>query len=125
MKNPPVVRRPASTEITSVIGIEDRVRGELHVAGCARIDGVLRGSVERYGDRACVIIGTSGHVRGDVRADSVWIEGQVIGTIEASGHVEITSTATVDADIRYGTLVIAAGAQVSGRLSGPRFDEEP
>lgn len=124
MKNPPLVRRPAAAEITSVIGVEDRVRGELHVAGCARIDGVLRGSVERHGDRAWLVVGTSGHVRGDLRVHSVWIEGQVIGTIEATSHVEIAETATVDADIHYGTLTIAAGAQVSGRLYSARIDEE-
>lgn len=123
MKNPPVIPRPPAAGITSTIGVVDRIRGELHVAGCARIDGVLRGSVRRHGEQACVIVGTSGHVRGDVRVHSIWIEGQVIGTIEATGHVEIASTATVDADIRYGTLAIAAGARVSGRLFSLWYDE--
>lgn len=123
MSDSAVNRRPAAAEITSVIGAEDRIRGELHVSGCARIDGVVRGSIERQGDQACVIVGTSGHVRGDIHVHSIWIEGQVLGTIEAAGHVEIAATASVEADIRYGTLGIAAGAQVSGRLRCPRAEE--
>lgn len=123
MSNPVVSRRPATAEITSVIGAEDRVRGELHVSGCARVDGVVRGSIERHGDQACLIIGTSGHVRGDIHVHSIWIEGQVVGTIEAVGHVEIAATASIEADISYGTLSIAAGAQVSGRLRCPRTEE--
>lgn len=123
MSNPAVMRRPTAAEITSIIGVEDRVRGELHVSGCARIDGVIRGSVERHGSRARAIVGTSGHVRGEIHVHSIWIDGQVIGTIEAEGHVEIAATATVEADISYGTLSIAAGAQVSGRLRCPRAEE--
>lgn len=123
MNKPPAIRQPAATEITSTIGVEDRVRGELHVSGCARIGGVVRGSIVRHGNEACVIVGTSGHVRGDVRVHSIWIEGQVVGTIEATGHVEIAATATVEADISYGTLGIAAGAQVSGQLHCPRAEE--
>lgn len=123
MSNPTVIRRPSAAEITSIIGAEDRVRGELHVSGCARIDGVIRGNVERHGNLACAIVGASGHVRGDIHVHSIWIEGQVIGTIEATGHVEIAATATVEADISYGTLGIAAGAQVSGRLRCPRAEE--
>lgn len=123
MSKPPVNRRPTAAEITSVIGAEDRIRGELHVSGCARIDGVIRGSVERQGYQACAVVGTSGHVRGDIHVHSIWIEGQVVGTVEATGHVEIAATATVEADISYGTLSIAAGAQVSGRLRCPRAEE--
>ncbi len=70
------------------------------------------------------MIGASGHVRGDIRVHSVWIEGQVIGSIEATGHVDIAPTATVAADISYGTLRIGAGAHVDGRLRCPYAEPE-
>lgn len=118
-----VPRPPTSGEITSTIAVEDRVRGELHVGGCARVDGVLRGSIERSGgDWPRLVIGASGHVRGDIRVHSVWIEGQVVGSIEATGHVDIAPTARVAADISYGTLRIGAGARVDGQLRCPRAE---
>lgn len=129
MSNPAVIRRPpAAAEITSTIGGTDRIRGELHVGGCARVDGVIRGSVERGSDTAQLVVGPGGHVRGDIRVHDAWIEGQVVGRIEATGHVDIAATATVEADIDYGTLRISAGAEVNGALRCPatelRADEE-
>lgn len=119
---------PGGGEITSTIGASDRIRGELHVGGCVRIDGVVRGDIDCIGSRARLILGPESHVRGNVKIHSIWIEGQLIGDIEAEGHVEIAPGAMVQADIRYGTLSIGAGAQVTGRLRCPmaelRADEE-
>lgn len=116
-KQPDTPRRPIAPEITSTLGVRDRVRGELHVGGCVRIDGVVRGDIEHIGPHASVILGAEAHVRGNVRLHSIWIEGQLIGDIEASGHVDIAPGAVVEADIRYGTLSIGAGAEVTGQLS--------
>lgn len=113
---------PRPSEVTSTIGAQDRIRGELHVGGCVRIDGVVRGDIEHIGPRAGVILGPGGHVRGNVRLHSIWIEGQLIGTIEADGHVDIAPGAVVHADIAYGTLRIGAGAEVSGRLRCPEAE---
>lgn len=129
MSNPAVIRRPpAAGEITSTIGAADRIRGEFHVGGCARVDGVVRGSIERGNDGSRLVIGPGGYVRGDIRVHDVWIEGQVVGRVEATGHVDIAATATVEADIEYGTLQIGAGAEVNGTLRCPatelRTDEE-
>lgn len=123
MSKRPAIRQSDLTAVTSVVGAGDRIRGELHVAGCARIDGVVRGSIERHGNDACAIVSAGGHVRGDIHVHSIRIEGQVVGRVEATGHVEITASATVDADLQYGTLTIAAGAQVNGRLYGPLSEE--
>lgn len=123
MSKRPAIRQSDITEVTSIVGAGDRIRGELHVAGCARIDGVVRGNIERHGNDACAIVSPGGHVRGDIHVHSIRIEGQVVGRVEATGHVEIAASATVDADLQYGTLAIAAGAQVNGRLYGPWSEE--
>jgi len=115
-------RAPGPAEVTSTIGARDRIRGELHVGGCVRIDGVIRGDIEHIGPDARVIVGTGGYVQGDVRVHSIWIRGQVLGKIEAAGHVDIAADAVVHADITYGTLRIGAGAAVTGRLRCPEAE---
>ena len=74
-----VQQRPRPNEITTRIGAPDRVRGELHVGGCARIDGVVRGSIERASDTSRAILGPGGHIRGEIRVHSIWIDGEVVG----------------------------------------------
>lgn len=110
---------PGGSEVTSTIGRKDRVRGELHVGGCVRIEGIVRGSIEPIGDDARAIIVHGAHLEGRVRLHSIWIEGEVVGDIEASGHVDIAPGAVVHADISYGSLSIGAGAEVVGRLHCP------
>jgi len=121
-RSPQSPRPPGPADVTSTIGANDRIRGELHVGGCVRIDGVIRGDIEHIGPESRVIIGPGGYVRGDARLHSIWIEGQLLGTIEASGHVDIASGAVVHADITYGTLRIGAGAAVTGRLRCPEAE---
>lgn len=115
-------RMPSAAEVSSNIGSHDRIRGDLHVGGCVRIDGVIRGNIDHIGPYASVILGSGGHVRGNARLHSIWIEGQFVGDIQATGHVDIAPGAVVHADIRYGTLRIGAGAEVIGRVHCPETD---
>lgn len=121
-KSPQTPRSPGPGEVTSTIGAQDRVRGDLHVGGCVRIDGVVRGDIDHIGPGAVAIIGPRGHVRGNVRLHSIWVEGQLVGDIQAEGHVEIAPGAVVSADIAYGTLRISAGAEVNGHLRCPQAE---
>lgn len=115
-------RAPGADEFSSRIGVRDRIRGELHVGDCVRIDGVIRGDIDQIAPHARVSVGPDAHIRGSVRIHSIWIEGQVTGEIEASGHVDIGPGAVVDANIAYGTLRIGAGAEVNGRLRCPEAE---
>jgi cytoskeletal protein CcmA (bactofilin family) len=52
-----------------------------------------------------------------VKVARVRIEGNVVGSLEVDGHVEITASAKIDADvITYGSISIDAGARVNGTL---------
>jgi len=121
-KSPQTPRSPGPGEVTSTIGAQDRVRGDLHVGGCVRIDGVIRGNVDHLDPHATAIVGPRGHVSGSIRVRNVWIEGQVVGDVRADGHVEIAPGAVVKGDIAYGTLRLSAGAEVNGQLRCARAE---
>lgn len=116
-------RHARTDDVTSVLASRDRVRGDFHVAGGLRVDGVLNGNIERGGPGSAVIISPTGFVKGDLRAGCVRVEGHVRGSLAVDGHVDLVSTAVVEGDIRYGSITINAGAAVVGCLTPDHGDE--
>jgi len=115
--NQPAFRSAGNADITSTVAARDRIRGDCHVGGGLRIDGVMHGDIKPGGPDSAVIVGPDGYVEGNLRAARMRIDGQVKGAIAVDGHLDIGAGAVVAADIRYATLSIAAGAAVSGVLT--------
>jgi cytoskeletal protein CcmA (bactofilin family) len=99
------------TTVTTVVGADSRVHGELNSKGTIRIDGVLEGSIQAD----WVIVGESGAIQGDVAARGTTIAGQVEGTIRAGEMVEVTPKGRVHGEIFTGKLSIAEGGVFEGR----------
>lgn len=118
-------RHPHASQdrISTTIGRRDRIRGDLHIAGGVCIDGVMHGNVEPGGDDAVVIVSHGAYVEGCIRAHSVRIAGHVVGLLRVEGHVHLTDTARIEGDIHYGSMVVEAGAGVTGRLVCMHPDE--
>jgi cytoskeletal protein CcmA (bactofilin family) len=96
----------------SFVGAEVTVGGD--IAGCAQlhIDGRIDGNI----CCASLVLGAGGTVAGNIVAETVRLAGLVEGAVEAT-TVMLESSARVRGDITYGTIAIAAGAQIEGRLS--------
>ena len=108
-------------KIDTIIGKECSFKGNLETPGGAvRIDGYFEGELHIGGD---LIIGESGNVVGNVVAKNITVAGEVNGTIEARGKLELTPTAKVIGDSKMTILVVEDGAFLQGMCEPlPRGD---
>jgi len=114
--------RPAPTppeEKTTIgehISIEGRIKGEEHLV----IEGALKGNVEL--EKHNFTVGSNGRVDGEVRAQNVSISGQLQGTINALGKVEVTKEADFFGAIKAKSISVEDGAYFKGSIE---LDREP
>ncbi|HBF37614.1 MAG TPA: cell shape determination protein CcmA [Firmicutes bacterium] len=101
-----------SRKVDTLVGKECSFKGNLEAPGGAlRIDGYYEGELHIGGD---LIVGESGKVAGNLVARNIIIAGEVKGTIEARGRLELAPTAKVIGDSKMVTLVVEDGAFLQG-----------
>ena len=101
--------RKAMQSIGSVLGNATRLEGTLHVDESVRIDGKLEGNLEQPdGKSRWILIGPTGEVHGDIRAQNISIAGKVIGNIIAGCEVR--------GNITHKSITVEPGASVHGQL---------
>ena len=110
------VRHASESDITTLLGRQDRTRGDLHIGGGVRVQGVVRGNIEPGGEQCAVIVSRGGVVQGDIHASRARVEGSVTGTLRIEGHLDVIAGAVIDGDVTYGSMSIEAGARVEGHL---------
>ena len=103
----------------SFIGPEVTVTGDIATSGQLHVDGKVTGDV-RCGS---LTQGESGEVRGNIFAEEARLAGLVDGAVEA-GTLSLEPTARVTGDVLYGSLGIAAGAQIEGRFKRRRGESD-
>jgi cytoskeletal protein CcmA (bactofilin family) len=102
-------------KVDTVIGKESSFKGNLEApAGSIRIDGYFEGELHIGGD---LIVGESGVVVGNIVAKNVIIAGEIKGTIESRGKMELAPTAKVIGDSTMLTLIVEDGAFLQGMCS--------
>lgn len=106
------------TPMSSNLGAELNVVGNLESGGDVEIDGRVEGRI----DARLVSIGERGHVKGTILAQEVRIRGAVEGEIGAM-TVVLANSAVVNANITYQTLSIEAGAFFIGHVHGTASPE--
>ncbi len=114
-----------------VVGREIVVKGELHGGEDVTIEGQVEGTITLK--QHVLTIGSHGHIQADVLAKSVVVMGEVIGDIEATEKVSISTEGKVDGNIRAPRVSIAEGAmfrggidmQVGQQAQGARDDPRP
>ena len=99
-------------KVDTLIGKETSFKGSLEAPGGAvRIDGYFEGELHIGGD---LIIGETGKVIGNVIAKNIVVAGEVNGSIESRGRLELAPSAKVIGDSKMVTLVIEDGAFLQG-----------
>jgi cytoskeletal protein CcmA (bactofilin family) len=96
------------------------VRGEVTCHEDLRVDGLVEGSIKLPAHH--LVVGPTGHIRGDVFARFVTIAGQAYGTITASELVEIEAGANVEGDIVSPRVALIEGAYFKGRIDPKRSE---
>jgi cytoskeletal protein CcmA (bactofilin family) len=118
---PSTARRPAPRDAKeSVISSEITITGKIDGAGHVRIAGRFEGDVHIDGD---LTIDAGAKLTGSVHAHSVAIGGEVEGNIESAESVEILSTGVLNGDLKAGTLTVASGSRMRGRVEFGWGDE--
>jgi cytoskeletal protein CcmA (bactofilin family) len=101
-----------SRKVDTLVGKECSFKGNLEAPGGAlRIDGYYEGELHIGGD---LIVGESGKVVGNLVARNIIIAGEVKGSIEARGKLELAPTAKVVGDSKMVILVVEDGAFLQG-----------
>ena len=103
---------PVAGAIDTFIGDNAVIEDTLRTFGTTRIDGRVIGESVSQG---VLIVGDSGYLEGDVKADSVLIAGTVKGNLYVSDKLEITESGKVIGDVHTKRLIIAEGAAFEGK----------
>ncbi len=105
---------PIRSKNVSVIGPTLEFKGELQADEDLVIEGQVEGTIAHHRKR--LTIGKQGRVRADIDANSVIVEGQLVGDIHGDEVVSLASGADVTGNIFCRRIVIEDGAQFNGRI---------
>lgn len=101
-----------NAKISSIIGSDMVVEGNIKAKEAVRVEGSITGDVETEG---ALIISASGKVKGNVKGSSIIIGGSLEGDLTSGGRTEVVSTGKVIGNIRTKSLVVDENAVFQGQ----------
>ncbi|MDE6604329.1 MAG: polymer-forming cytoskeletal protein [Lachnospiraceae bacterium] len=101
-----------NAKISSIIGADMVVDGNIRAKEAVRVEGAVNGDVETEG---ALIISSSGKVKGNVKGSSIVIGGSLEGDLTSSGRTEVASTGKVIGNIRTKSLVVDENGVFQGQ----------
>ncbi len=101
-------------ELSTIIGKDADLTGNLRLKNCLRVDGTIIGNIKTSDT---VIIGKDGSIEGKITARNVLMGGKVKGNIIASEKVFLESSASIDGDITAFQLIVNEGAHFNGNCN--------
>jgi cytoskeletal protein CcmA (bactofilin family) len=105
----PAPRANAESVVASGLVIEGKIQGNGHV----RIAGNFNGDIQVDGN---LTIDPGAKVTGGVTAKRVTIAGELQGNIDAASAVELAATGVLNGDLKAGSLTVAAGSRMRGKV---------
>jgi len=102
-------RRPAAA-VTSVIGPDLAITGNLETSGEVQVEGDVQGDIHA----GRIVIGEQGRVVGDLLADEIVIGGSVQGSIRGNS-VTFRGASHIEGDVFHRNLAIEQGAYFEGK----------
>ena len=121
---PPVAPRRESMprdRHESVLGSGVSIEGKMEGDGDVRIAGKFKGDIQIKGN---LNIQKGAHLTAKINADAVTIEGEVEGTVVASGQVTLSESGQVVGDLKARTLSVSAGSRMRGNVEFGWNDSE-
>jgi cytoskeletal protein CcmA (bactofilin family) len=110
-------------DVVTIVGPEAHFNGTMLVRGSLRVEGEVEGNIN---EAQTVIIGRSGSVEGDVRAERVVVGGTVTGDVFATEQLELIAGGRIVGTIRTKKLLIEEGAIFEGQCGmGVEAEIEP
>ena len=102
----------SDNDSNSQIGANSFFQGKFSIKGNLRIDGRFEGTTLETDQ---IHVGVSGKVKSNIIADSITIEGVVIGNIIAKIRIILFPTAKVVGNIETAELIVQNGVEFEGR----------
>lgn len=106
--------RDTGNEAETIISSSVKVEGDFVSQGNVLIEGTVEGSLKTERN---LRVGEKARIDADVSAANATVAGEVRGNIVISEKLELEPTAKVQGDVRAKILVVAAGAEINGRLA--------
>lgn len=103
-----------NAKISSIIGADMVVEGNIRAKEGVRVEGSVTGDVETEG---ALIISASGKVKGNVKGSSIFIGGSLEGDLTSGGRTEVVSTGKVIGNIRTKSLVVDENGVFQGQCT--------
>lgn len=110
------LKRKRAAKIATVVGQQTTISGDVVFSGGLHLDGRINGNVNGEGGASSLVVSREGVIEGDVRVETLILDGTVIGDVYASKHVELATRARVSGTVYYHLLEMAMGAEVNGKL---------
>jgi cytoskeletal protein CcmA (bactofilin family) len=105
-----------NAQIDSLIGAGTELHGDVRFKDGLHIDGVVKGNVIAVGDASMLTMSEHGYIEGEVRVHNIVLNGEVVGDVHASQHIELAPAARVTGNVYYNLIEMAMGAEVNGKL---------
>lgn len=107
--------RHTGSSVNSFINREIVVQGDIQLQESGiHIDGQIIGNIIDYSEKARVVVGRTGVVRGSITAGYLVLLGRIEGNVLCK-HFEIFGDAMIEGDIQYQTIAMHSG-RIAGRL---------
>jgi cytoskeletal protein CcmA (bactofilin family) len=104
----------SSVGAQSIIGKTLLIKGEITGSGSVHIEGKIEGSIELPEDR--VTVGRNGRVSANIAAQDIVVLGEVLGSCNASDHLDIRSEGSLYGDVVVSRISVEEGAYLTGSI---------
>lgn len=108
-------------EVKAVLGKGAEFIGKLIFEGAVRIDGDFQGEIHGQGS---LEVGEGALVKANIAVKSIYIAGDVQGSIEVKEKISISSTGKFFGDVRASVFVMEEGALFDGQSHMVQGDEK-
>jgi cytoskeletal protein CcmA (bactofilin family) len=110
-------KSPISGRIDTLIARAARLQGDIEFSGGLHLEGTVIGHVRAVSNETATLwVSEQGIVEGSVDVPSVVLNGTVKGDVRSRDRVVIGTTARITGNVYYGTIEMALGAQITGKL---------
>ena len=103
-----------SSEGTLFVGTGVVLRGDVEVPGAASVDGRFEGTLKAK----TLIVGTTGHVSGQISAETAEIRGMVDDQLEVKNRLVLRASGSISGQISYAKIMVEEGGSISATIEG-------
>jgi cytoskeletal protein CcmA (bactofilin family) len=104
---------PTAKGSESILSAGLTIEGKIEGNGNVRVAGRFKGNVNVKGE---LMIEPGAAIDGEVKADTILVGGEVRGQISAVSRVELKESGTLIGDLKAGSLTVAAGSKMRGKV---------